>query len=129
MKRREFLGKATVASAAVLSGETMKKSITNKEGSDQNLTAKCRITVIKRAAFPELTKKYTNEDANPCPRYKDGQEFIITNPYRHPENFCHWAWADIRTMIGQIYFGGGSAIVCCTDGARPVFFYLERIEK
>ncbi|MFC1725269.1 TIGR04076 family protein [candidate division KSB1 bacterium] len=129
MKRREFLGKAALASAVVLADETAKISTTKHDETDQNLTAKCRVTVIKRAAFPELAKKYQNEEASPCPDFKDGQEFIISNPYRHPENFCHWAWADIRPTLGQIYFGGGSEIVCCTDGTRPVFFYLERIEK
>lgn len=125
MKRRDFMCKATLASAAVIAGESYAMSKTKKNQTE----VKCRIKVIKRAAFPELSKKYANEDTSPCPRFKDGDEFIISSPYLPPENFCYWAWADIRVYISQIFFGRGSQIVCCTDAVRPVTFYLERVEK
>jgi uncharacterized repeat protein (TIGR04076 family) len=45
-----------------------------------------------------------------------------------PEKFCEWAWADIRTYIPMVLGQGNPIAVCCTDGFRPVFFKLERID-
>ena len=60
---------------------------------------------------------------------QEGQEFIIDSPFLHPDGFCHWAWADIRSFIQESYFGREDPIIaCCTDGIRPVFFKIERME-
>ncbi|MFC1565226.1 hypothetical protein ACFL6G_09840, partial [candidate division KSB1 bacterium] len=85
MKRREFLGKAALTSAVVLTSETAAESKTKQDEPNQEPTAACKITVIKRAEFPELEKKYSKEVDSPCPRFKEGEEFIITSPYKPPE--------------------------------------------
>ena len=46
-----------------------------------------------------------------------------------PEGFCDWAWADIRVFIHDVTAGMmDRTVACCTDGYRPVFFLLERVE-
>jgi len=51
-----------------------------------------------------------------------------------PEGFCVWAWDDLFKHLAVLHFGGdfpwaeeGTTVACCTDGARPVSFRLERI--
>jgi len=51
-----------------------------------------------------------------------------------PAGFCTWAWHDIYPAVTSLRFGGnfpwmkkeGMVISCCSDGARPVFFRIER---
>ncbi len=72
-----------------------------------------------------------------CPRLKKGQEFIVPADGNCPEGFCGWAFADIQRDITHLRFEGSYphikdsklGIACCTDGLRPVFFKLERIEE
>jgi len=53
-----------------------------------------------------------------------------------PEDFCPWAWADIRGDLMMIVTGGdppwikqrNTTITGCTDWFRPVIFRIERIE-
>jgi uncharacterized repeat protein (TIGR04076 family) len=71
----------------------------------------------------------------PCSVYEDGQEFIIEENLRMPEEFCQSAWLSMYPNIRTLSFGGnlpyfdekGIAINCCTDGIRPVIFKIERI--
>lgn len=71
-----------------------------------------------------------------CDRFQDGQEFIVDSVFDPPEGFCPWAWADILRMIMYVGGGGdlpwykeaGANVACCTDGLRPVFFYLQRMD-
>ena len=71
-----------------------------------------------------------------CPRFEEGQEFLVDNYPYPPANFCGWAFHDIQRDITLLAFGGdvpwsaesGVTIACCTDGLRPVFFKLERID-
>lgn len=101
----------------------------------------CKITVIKRTVNQDIISDYLKDEyqeAKPCERYTDGQEFIITkeNRYRPPENFCAWAWADIRHDLLTLVYGGKTPhmkndnenIVGCTDWFRPVYFKIERIQ-
>ena len=127
MERREFLSCASIASAAVLAGETA--ALANADETKQETSVKCKIVVIKKVVYQDLYKKYTGKEGKICSVFDEGQEFIVTSPYRPPENFCAWAWADIRPSIHSVYFGGAkSSVVCCTDGYRPVVFNVERIE-
>jgi len=103
-------------------------------------TPKCKITVLKRTVNQDLADAYLDlEDPGgfgPCERFKDGQEFVIERPFDMPENFCPWAWADIRHDILTVVLGGdrpwikqrGTVIAGCTDWFRPVIFKVERIE-
>ena len=91
---------------------------------------KCKITVLKTLLYQDLADEYRVDAANyvPCERFEVGQEIIIDHPYVMPENFCPWAWADIRQYILAAWNGSDYATVaCCTDGFRPVFFKVERI--
>ncbi|MCK5695641.1 MAG: TIGR04076 family protein [Desulfobacula sp.] len=52
-----------------------------------------------------------------------------------PENFCPWAWADIRKDIMAIANGAqfswskekGMTISGCTDWFKPVLFKIEKL--
>ncbi|HUT79794.1 MAG TPA: TIGR04076 family protein [Candidatus Bathyarchaeia archaeon] len=102
---------------------------------------KVKITVLK---------KFTSKDVlghdfvfpngfvvKDCEVVKEGQEFIVDNELTMPEGFCRWAWVDIYrdiailTMKGDFAGGdlAGIKYSCCSDGLKPVVFYLERIEE
>ena len=98
-----------------------------------------RITVIKKLDRNELF-----EDRPPiesmeepvCSVFDEGQVFEVGANGKMPEGFCTWAWNNIYLQAIHIMMGGdlpwlkdkGKAVVCCTDGFRPVLFLLERIE-
>ncbi len=101
----------------------------------------CKITVIKRTVNRDIISEYLKDEyqeAKACERFKDGQEFTISkeNRYKPPEDFCEWAWADIRHDLLTLAYGGhvphmkneNENIVGCTDWFRPVYFKIERIE-
>jgi len=103
---------------------------------------KVRITVLKRAEYPDLIDKYVpkapeHPKYGACRLFADGQTFIVEHRPDKPEDFrCHGAWDDIRRDVAVVLFGGsapwinrpGTMITCCTDGLRPVTFLIERIE-
>ena len=95
-----------------------------------------RITVLKRMANPDLVAEHSDKNVvAPCPKFRDGQVFECTN-FDKPDDFCSWAWADIHRDAMLVAQGGhmpgikkdGVAIVCCTDGVRPVVFKAERLD-
>jgi uncharacterized repeat protein (TIGR04076 family) len=101
----------------------------------------CKITVIKRTVNQDIISEYMKvkyQEIEPCDRFEDGQEFIITKEsrYKPPEGFCEWAWADIRHDLLTLAYGGAiphmknenENIGGCTDWFRPVYFKIERIE-
>jgi len=100
--------------------------------------SKVKITVLKRTVNSDLAEEYLNisGDFVACQRFSDGQEIIIERYYEVPEDFCPWAWADIRNDVKTIAVGGnmnymkpqGTDITGCTDWFRPVIFKIERIE-
>ena len=104
---------------------------------------KVRITVLKRAEYPDLIDKYVpkapeHPKYGACRLFADGQTFIVEHRPDKPEGFrCHGAWDDIRRDVSVVLFGGsapwinrpGTMISCCTDGLRPVTFLIERIEN
>ena len=97
-----------------------------------------KITVIKKLSskeiygqdFPEVSE----EMAQYCDRFEVGQEFVVEESGGMPSGFCTWAWHDIYPAIVGLRFGGnypwikkeGLVYSCCSDGARPVFFKIER---
>ena len=101
---------------------------------------KLKITVTKK-----LTTKDVYGDSFPteladdfvpdCPRFQVGEEFILEDG-SCPSGFCSWAYADIQRDVTLLRMGGSYpwikdkkvGISCCTDGLRPVFFKLERID-
>jgi len=99
--------------------------------------ANVKITVVKKLSNTDLFGKnpplhFTG--MGECDRVQLGQEFI-SEEGRFPEGFCAWAYADIQRDITHLRLGGdfpwfkekGATLACCTDGARPVVFKLERM--
>ncbi len=100
-----------------------------------------KITVIRcfstEEVFPNppVTAKYSG----PCPRFKEGQEFLIKGdtPFIIPEGFCSFAWDAIFWCVMNLRSHGdflewyeepGVGIWACPDGLRPVIFKVERLE-
>lgn len=126
MERREFLGCAAAVSTAAITAGTA--ALAREDEAVQDATPKCKITVVKKVVYQDLYEKFTGKKGSICGVFEEGQEYMVTSPYRPPENFCAWAWADIRPSIHSVYFGGSdSSIVCCTDGFRPVVFNVEKV--
>jgi len=98
---------------------------------------KCRITVLQRKVHKDLIEEFVNdaEGFGPCERFQDGQEFILDSPFDIPEDFCPWAWADLRREVLALATGSnmpwmkqpGTSIMACSDWSRPVIFKLERL--
>ncbi len=97
---------------------------------------KCKITVIKRSINIDLITNYvTDPSIFPiCDKVKEGQEFIVSNPFDLPNGLCASAWADIRPSVIAIASGSEfkmmkkphSSLATCTDPFRPVIFNIER---
>ncbi len=83
--------------------------------------------------LPDLAEEMTPY----CNRMEEGQEFRVDESGSMPVGFCTWAWHDIYPAVTGLRFGGnypwvkkeGMTYACCSDGARPVFFQIERVEK
>jgi uncharacterized repeat protein (TIGR04076 family) len=101
--------------------------------------SKVRITVVKKLSTGELfghNPPVTATFEEACPRCNVGDIYVVPEDGSCPEGFCSWAYADIHRDITHLRFGGdypfckeaGTAVQCCTDGLRPVFFKLERID-
>ena len=96
-----------------------------------------KITVLRKMANQDLVDEFCEADVVvPCPRFTEGQEFIVVEGGRKPEDFCDAAWHDIHKSYRVIRHGGnfegwmkgdGTIIACCSDGLRPVVFELKRI--
>jgi uncharacterized repeat protein (TIGR04076 family) len=101
--------------------------------------AKCRVSVLKRTVNKDLAEEYMIEeyqDIQPCEIFEEGQEFVLDLMEEVPEDFCTWAWADIRKDMLAIATGAdmpglkqpGTAICACSDWFRPVYFKIERLD-
>ena len=97
-----------------------------------------RITVVKKTFNEDFVDKYTEgvrwQPKGCCHDFEIGQEFISDG--HMPGGFRDWAWADIQKYVMTLARGGnmvgvkpGMFITCCTDGFRPLFYKLERIEE
>ncbi|MFC2079540.1 TIGR04076 family protein [Candidatus Bipolaricaulota bacterium] len=102
---------------------------------------KARITVLKRMVNMKTRELHArgydpeNPQTRPCRQFSDGQEFIADSSA--PEDFCHWAWADIHKDLVMVQCGGNpgyigpdhTMISCCCDGFNPVVFKIERLNE
>ena len=99
---------------------------------------KCRITVMRKANYADLSEKYENPIQHTCDM-EEGQVFIA-NGWEKPEGFCQSAWDTISPFVLALSHGGGdfydgwmknkkSAMLSCNDGFRPVSFYVETLEE
>jgi uncharacterized repeat protein (TIGR04076 family) len=101
----------------------------------EDQTSKVKVTVLKRFNPEEVFKDQpvTAKYSGPCPIFKEGQVFHVDDSM--PTEFCPYAWDAIFWAIvtlrsngnfSEWYEESGVAVVCCTDGLRPVIFKLER---
>ena len=99
---------------------------------------KCRITVMRKANYYDLSEKYENPIQHACDM-EEGQVFIA-NGWEKPEGFCSSAWDSLSPFVLALSHGGGdfydgwmknkkSAMLSCNDGFRPVSFYVEALEE
>ena len=129
MERREFLTTLAATSGCTVAAATL-------EGADASVRAGgqaqkkygVKITVLRRGYEKEFVEQLKTGPKGPCTRFTDGQEFTVSSQWAMPEKFCEWAYADIRAYIPMVLGQGNPIAVCCTDGFRPVFFKVERIE-
>ena len=99
---------------------------------------KCRITVMRKANYYDLSEKYENPIDHACDM-EEGQVFIA-NGWEKPEGFCQSAWDTLSPFVLALSHGGSdfydgwmknkkSAMLSCNDGFRPVSFYVEALEE
>ena len=99
---------------------------------------KCRITVMRKAFYPDLAEKYENPIEHACDM-KEGQVFIA-NGWERPEGFCLSAWESMSAFVLALSHGGEdfydgwmknpkSAMISCNDGFRPVSFLIEALDE
>ena len=99
---------------------------------------KCRITVMRKANYADLSEKYENPISHVCD-VEEGQVFIA-NGWERPEGFCQSAWDTLSPFVLALSHGGGdfydgwmknknSAMISCNDGFRPVSFLLEALDE
>ena len=91
---------------------------------------------MKVAKYDDLIKEYENPIEHAC-EMKVGQVFFTDGD--KPNSFCDSAWETVYPYIKELLNGGGdfydgwmknkkSAMLSCSDGFRPVSFYLEVVE-
>lgn len=103
---------------------------------------KCKITVIKRSLNQDIINQYMKEDmrakaSSLCSVFREKDEFLVYSEFQIPENFCHWAWADIRkdiiAIVNNAQFSWckekAMTISGCTDWFKPVLFKIEKLPE
>ncbi len=129
MERREFLTTLAATPACAMAASRTESEEAQASTGDQALKKYgVKITVLKRGFEKEIIDQLKSGPKSACTRFSDGQEFTVKSQWSMPEKFCEWAWADIRTYIPMVIGQGNRIAACCTDGFRPVFFKIERIE-
>lgn len=99
---------------------------------------KCRITVMKKAFYPDLAAKYENPIEHAC-ELKEGDIFVADG-WRRPEGLCESAWETISPFVMTLAHGGEdlydgwmkdrkSAMISCNDGFRPVSFLIQALDE
>ena len=99
---------------------------------------KCRITVIRKARYEDLSARYENPIAHTC-NMEEGQVFIADG-WKKPEGMCQSAWDTMSPFVLALSHGGGdfydgwmknprSAMISCNDGFRPVSFLIEALDE
>jgi len=99
---------------------------------------KCKITVMRKAEYSDLSEIFENPIENPC-NIKEGQIFI-TDGLKCPDGMCESAWETMLPFIMTLSYGGEniydgwmknkkSVMISCNDGFRPVSFYIEALDE
>lgn len=98
----------------------------------------CKITVIRKACYKDLMKKYENPISHACD-LEEGQIFLSVDGQK-PDGLCDSAWGSMQFFVKQLAAGGGNfydgwmknphaAMISCNDGFRPVSFYIEALDE
>ena len=99
---------------------------------------KCRITVIRKANYPDLSAKYENPIEDAC-THEEGEVFIADG-WNKPEGLCTSAWESMSPFVLALSSGGRglynnwmkdprSAMISCNDGFRQVSFLIEALDE
>ena len=99
---------------------------------------KCRITVMRKAFYEDLSKEYENPIEHPC-NMSVGDVFIADG-WEKPNGLCQSAWDSMSPFVLALSCGGEdiyngwmknkkSAMISCNDGFRPVSFLIESIDE
>ena len=99
---------------------------------------KVRITVMRKACYPDLMDRYENPIEHACD-LQEGQVYVA-NGWRKPEGLCDSAWESMSAFVMALAHGGGdfydgwmknkySAMISCNDGFRPVSFLIEALDE
>ena len=99
---------------------------------------KCRITVMRKASYEDLSARYENPIEHACD-LQEGQVFIA-NGWQQPEGLCTSAWETLSPFVLALSHGGEnfydgwmknprSAMLSCNDGFRLVSFLVEALEE
>lgn len=99
---------------------------------------KVKITVMRRANYPDLSAQYENPLPHPCDM--EERQTFIANGWERPAGFCGSAWDSLSPFVQTLACGGQdiyngwmknkkSAMISCNDGFRPVSFLLETLEE
>jgi uncharacterized repeat protein (TIGR04076 family) len=65
---------------------------------------KCRITVVRKARYDDLSARYENPIAHAC-SMEEGQVFI-SNGWERPEGMCQSAWDTMSPFVLTLSHGG-----------------------
>lgn len=98
---------------------------------------KCRITVMKKACYPDLMERYENPIEHACD-IEEGAVYIADG-WKKPDGLCDSAWESLSPFVLALSHGAEnlydgwmknprSAMVSCNDGFRPVSFLIEALD-
>ena len=98
---------------------------------------KCKITVMRKTEYPDLSARYENPIEHACD-FKVGDIFYSIDGEK-PQGLCDSAWERMQFYVKQLALGKGnfydgwmknpnSAMISCNDGFRPVSFLIETEE-
>ena len=99
---------------------------------------KCRITVMRKADYKDLSEKYENPIEHACD-LEEGRVFV-SNGWEKPVGMCQSAWDSMSAFVLALAHGGSdfydgwmknprSAMISCNDGFRPVSFLIEALDE
>ena len=98
---------------------------------------KCRLTVMKKACYPDLMERYENPIEHACD-IEEGAVYIADG-WKKPDGLCDSAWESLSPFVLALSHGAEnlydgwmknprSAMVSCNDGFRPVSFLIEALD-
>lgn len=99
---------------------------------------KVRITVVRKASYPDLMAKYENPIEHACD-IEEGAVFIADG-WQKPDGLCDSAWETMSPFVMGLAHGAEnfydgwmknprSAMISCNDGFCPVSFLLEAMDE